>query len=153
MPCANERATVEFMDEKRWANSAYFPICESVNVYKLAKRSTGERDRFPWRCRDCTKQLTVRTGTHYAESLIPLRRGSRAGWEASISKNGVSSEGVSRKCEPRYKSALCLMHRIRNAMAQDHDTSPKLTAASEAGKTYGGEEPRAMTGHNNGKHR
>ena len=78
--CATEEAAVEFLERKRWANGAACPHCGSVSVYQMRSRDTGERVRFLWRCRDCNKQFTVRTGTVYAESLIPLHKWLRAMW-------------------------------------------------------------------------
>lgn len=46
---------------------------------------TGERSRkFMWRCRDCSKRYTVRTGTIYAESLIPLCTSGAGRWPSSL---------------------------------------------------------------------
>ena len=88
--CANEPAAVEFLERRRWADAPCCPECGSVAVYKMTDRKTGERSkRFLWRCRDCGKQYTVRTGTVYAESLIPLHKWCRALWESASAKNGA----------------------------------------------------------------
>ncbi len=144
LACSSEEAAVAFLEARRWGENserACCPICGSVAVYKMVKKS-GERDRFLWRCRDCSKQYSVRTGTIYAESLIPLHKWCRALWEAASSKNGVSALEISRKCEVSYKSALFLMHRIRHAMAQDTTTPPKMTGTVEVDETYCGGKPR-----------
>ena len=141
--CASELAAVEFLERKRWGDSPCCAECGSVDVYKMMDKQSGERGRrFLWRCRDCSKQYTVRTGTIYAESLIPLHKWCRALWECGSAKNGVSALEMSRKLQVSYKSALFLMHRIRHAMAQDPRNPPKLTGTVEVDETYCGGKPR-----------
>jgi transposase-like protein len=118
LACSNEQAAVEFLEAKRWGDCPCCPLCGSVSVYQMKNRA-GERSRFLWRCRDCNRQYTIRTGTIYAESLIPLHKWLRAMWEAASAKNCVSALEMSRRLEISYKSALFLMHRIRHAMGTD----------------------------------
>lgn len=153
--CADEAAAVEFLERKRWGDCPCCPECGSVGVYQMKDRKTGARSkRFLWRCRDCSKQFTVRTGTVYAESLIPLHKWLRALWESSSAKNGVSSLELSRRLQISYKSALFLNHRIRHAMTPS-PTGPKLEGTIEADETYVGGRPRhrrkGITGPHPGK--
>jgi len=141
--CANEQAAVEFLERRRWASGPCCPLCGSIDVYTMQDRTTGERSsRFLWRCRDCKKMYTVRTGTVYAESLIPLHKWLRTMWETASSQNGVSALEISRKVEISYKSALFLMHRIRHAVAHDPTPDDKLTGTIEADETYWGGKAR-----------
>src|SRR5580698_5444070 len=115
--CSNELSAVEFMEEQRWGDKPCCVHCQSANVYKMKDAKTGERNaRFLWRCHDCKEQYTVRIGTVYEESRIPLRHWCYAFWRASTSKKGVSALEIKRNCQISYKSALSLMHRIRFAL-------------------------------------
>ncbi len=155
LACSCEAEAVKFLEAKRWANGAACPCCGSIDVYQMKDRKTGERSaRFLWRCRDCTKMFTVRTGTVYAESLIPLHKWLRAMWEAASAKNCVSALEMSRKLELSYKSTLFLMHRIRHAMAHDPSPDAPLSGTVEVDETYVGprkprfplgDKPRAST--------
>lgn len=141
--CAEEAAAVEFLEAKRWGDSPCCVHCGSVDAYKMTERATGERSkRFLWRCRDCKRQFTVRVGTIFEDSAIPLHKWCRALWEAASAKNGVSALEMSRKLQVSYKSALFMMHRLRWAMADDHTTPPKMTGIVEADETYIGGKPR-----------
>lgn len=141
--CSNELAAVEFLEKQRWGDSPCCIRCGSVNVYKMVDAKTGERNsRFLWRCRDCKEQYTVRIGTVYEESRIPLRHWCYAFWRGATSKKGVSALEIKRQCQISYKSALFLMNRIRFAMAPDAD-APKLTGTVECDETYvGPRKPR-----------
>jgi transposase-like protein len=108
----------------------------------MRDRKTGERNkRFLWRCLDCSQQYTVRIGTVYEESRIPLRHWCYAFWRAATSKKGVSALEIKRHCQISYKSSLFLMNRIRFAMAPDPD-APKLNGVVECDETYCGGRPR-----------
>lgn len=141
--CASEAAAVEFFEKQRWGESPTCPECESANVYQMKDRQTGERNKdYRWRCRECGRLYSVRTGMIFEESLIPLHKWALACWEASSAKNGVSALEISRKIQVSYKSALFMMHRIRHAMADDPTTPPKLKGTIEADETYVGGRTR-----------
>lgn len=141
--CSDELAAVEFLEKQRWGDTPCCVRCGSVDVYKMIDAKTGERNsRFLWRCHDCGEQYTVRIGTVYEESRIPLRHWCYAFWRACTSKKGVSALEIKRQCQISYKSALFLMNRIRFAMAPDHIAAPKLAGTVECDETYVGGKPR-----------
>jgi transposase-like protein len=141
--CADELAAVEFFEFQRWGANPCCVKCGSVDVYKMADAKTGERNkRFLWRCRDCKEQYTVRIGTVYEESRIPLKHWAYAFWRACTSKKGVSALEIQRHCQISYKSALFLMNRIRFAMAPDLPAATPLTGIVEVDETYVGGKPR-----------
>ena len=117
LACADEKAAVEFFEECRgWDKHPACPKCGVMDVYQIVGRD-GERQKdFRWRCRGCGEQYTVRTGTIYEDSRIPLRHWCRAFYRASSSKKGVSALQIQRETGLSYKSALSLMHRVRLAM-------------------------------------
>jgi len=143
LACCDERAAVELLEELRWGKTPACVHCGSVGVYKMVDAATGERNkRFLWRCHDCHKQYTVRIGTVYEESRIPLRHWCYAFWRASTSKKGVAALEIMRQCQISYKSALFLMNRIRFAMAPDNPEADKLAGTVEVDETYVGGKPR-----------
>ena len=141
--CADELTAVEFFEMQRWGDNPCCVKCGSVAVYKMADAKTGERNsRYLWRCRDCKEQYTVRIGTVYEESRLPMRHWAYAFWRACRSKKGVSALEIKRHCQISYKSALFLMNRIRFAMAPDFDNAPPLTGDVEVDETWVGGKPR-----------
>jgi transposase-like protein len=117
-----------------------------VDVYQMKDAATGERNkRFLWRCRDCKEQYTVRIGTVYEESRLPMKHWAYAFWRGATSKKGVSALEIKRHCQISYKSALFLMNRIRFAMSPDPN-EPKLNGIVECDETYVGGKPRKGDG-------
>jgi len=143
LACSDELAAVEFFEKQRWGSNPCCVKCGSVEVYKMADAKTGERNgRYLWRCRDCKEQYTVRIGTGYEESRLPLKHWVYAFWRGCTSKKGVSALEISRHCQISYKSALFLMNRIRFAMAPDLPTAAPLAGIVEVDETYVGGKPR-----------
>ena len=143
LACSDELAAVEFFEFQRWGNTPCCVKCGSVSVYQMEDAKTGERNkRFLWRCHDCKEQYTVRIGTVYEESRLPLRHWCYAFWRGCTSKKGVSALEIKRHCQISYKSALFLMNRIRFAMSPDLPTAPPLTGTVEVDETYVGGRPR-----------
>lgn len=144
MACADETAAVEFMESKRWGDSPSCPHCGSLGVYKMKDAKTGTRQAgFRWRCHDCKAQYTVRIGTVFEDSRIPMRHWCYGFWRAATSKKGVSALEIHRQTGVSYKSALFMLQRIRFAMA---DSVPDpLKGDVEVDETYIGGKPRNRT--------
>lgn len=143
LACSDETAAVEFFEFQRWGETPCCVKCGSVDVYQMKDAKTGERSkRYLWRCRDCKEQYTVRIGTVYEESRLPMRHWAYAFWRACTSKKGVSALEIKRHCQISYKSALFLMNRIRFAMAPDLPTAEPLKGIVEVDETYVGGKPR-----------
>lgn len=141
LACADEKAAVEFMESKRWGDKPNCPHCGSVSVYTMKNINTGERQaNFRWRCNDCKSQYTVRIGTVFEDSRIPLRHWCYGFYRAATSKKGVSALEIHRQTGLSYKSALFMLQRIRFAMA-DSVIGP-LSGPVEVDETYVGGKPR-----------
>jgi transposase-like protein len=140
--CRDERAAVEFIEHLRWGETPACPRCGDVNVAQMQDREGGRSKRFLWRCHGCKRQFTVRIGSIFEDSRIPLRIWCHAFWRACASKKGVSALQIKRETGLSYKSALFLMHRIRFAMTDDHGTPRKLRHEVEVDETFVGGKPR-----------
>ena len=133
----NEAATVEFLEQHRWGNAPACPVCGDAGVYKMiGGGGVGGRNKdYRWRCRGCKKMFTVRTGTIFEESRLPLRVWVYAFWRACGSKKGISALQLARETAITHKSALFVLRRLRQGLGQNAD-APKLTGTVEIDKTY-----------------
>lgn len=140
MACADETAAVEFMENKRWGDHPSCPNCKSESVYKMMGQNGQRQANFRWRCKECKKQYTARTGTVFEDSRIELRHWCYAFWRAATSKKGVSALEIHRQTGVSYKSALFMLHRIRFAMGDS--ASELLKGPVEVDETFVGGKPR-----------
>ena len=110
---------------------------------RWAGRTASANARFLWRCQGCKRQFTVRIGSIFEDSRIPLPRLVPCLLACVLQARRASqpSRFTARRAF-RHKSALFLMHRIRFAMAADLAGHRSWAGIVEADETYVGGKPR-----------
>src|SRR6202040_1400435 len=89
--------------------------CGSVEAYE-ARRSNGA---LRFRCKGCKKDFTTTSGTLFASHKLPLR-GYLAGIAIFCNEvKGKSALALSRDLGLSYKAAFVLLHKLREAMAEE----------------------------------
>ena len=109
------------------------PHCGSLNVQSGAKHKT-----MPYRCRDCRKRFSIRTGTVMEASNLGFQT-----WAIAIylitTRRGISSYQLARDLGIAQKTAWHLAHRIREGWMKN--TPAPFRGPVEADETYiGGKE-------------
>lgn len=90
---------------------------KGVRTKPSKKNPEGIERHGLYKCGHCRKQFTVRKGTIFEESGLPLHKWLQAIHLMCSSKKGISSHQLARVLEITVKSAWFLSHRIRHAMA------------------------------------
>lgn len=110
----DETAARKHLEAIRWPDGVTCPLCGGIDKIKtLGGDSMGDG----WfHCGDCRKKFTVRVGTVYERSHIPLHKWVLATHLMAASKKGVSAHQLHRMLGITYKSAWFMAHRIRKAM-------------------------------------
>ena len=112
----DEAAARQFLEEVRWPDGPVCPHCGTIGAaYKTYKIGV-------YRCanRECRKDFTVRVGTLFERSHIPLHTWLFATHLLTSSKKGMSSHQMHRMLGVTYKTAWFMTHRIREAMRELH---------------------------------
>jgi transposase-like protein len=112
----------EWLETHRWPNGPFCPYCgqfETVSPFKGKSMGPGW-----YHCNDCRRKFTVRVGTLYERSHIPLHKWLLATHLLSSSKKGMSAHQLHRMLGVTYKSAWFMAHRIREGMADKKPTGP-----------------------------
>ncbi len=130
----DEAKAIEHMEASRWPDGASCPFCGSVNVHKMA----GKTQAGMFLCNDCREKFTVRTGTVFERSHIPLHKWLMAMQLMASSKKGISAHQLHRMLNITYKSAWFMAHRIREAMTPAPNAAPLGGTGKivEADETY-----------------
>ena len=104
---------VDFVAQMRWPTGVECPHCGNKRVSYLSSRRI-------WKCMagSCHKQFSVKTGSVFEDSPLPLDKWLMAVWMVVNCKNGVSSYEVHRSLGVTQKSAWFMLHRIRRALQQ-----------------------------------
>ncbi len=143
----NENKAREFLEKRRWPNGPVCPHCNGTQVYVL-KPKDGSKNPVPpgvYKCGNCRKKFTLRIGTVFEESKLPLSKWLMAFHLLSSSKKGMSSHQIARELRITVKSAWFLTHRIREAM-KDGPLAELLKGQVEVDETYVGGKPRKGDG-------
>ena len=127
-------ATAEkWIEKTRWPNGVACPRCGSVNVQTGAKHPD-----MSYRCRDCRKFFSVRTGTAMQNSNLGCQVWVLASYLLSTGIKGTSSMKLHRDLGITQKSAWHLAHRIRESWTKDKGL---FSGPVEVDETYmGGKE-------------
>ena len=124
----DEAAAFAHVESIIWPDGPVCPHCgNSGKVYALTgvrskaskKNPEGIERHGLKKCAECRKQFTVRIGTIFEESHIPLHKWLQAIHLMVSSKKGISSHQLHRVLEITHKSAWFMSHRIREAMRSD----------------------------------
>lgn len=130
----SEEKCVAHLASIRWPDGAVCPICqhgERVNFIKA-------RNVF-W-CGNCKKQFSVRVGTIFEESRLPLNKWFAAIWLATSHKKGISSVQLAKDIGVTQKTAWHMLNRMREAM-KGMGEGGNLFGVVEIDETYhGGKE-------------
>ena len=118
---------------QRWQGTIACPSCGSVNVQERHSRKPQ-----PYRCRDCRKDFSVRTGTPMHASNLGLQTWAIAFYLLATGIKGTSSMKLHRDLKITQKSAWHLAHRIRESWSNQQET---FVGPVEADETFiGGKE-------------
>ena len=137
----NEVAAYKFVEGKVWPNGPVCPHCGGVERISPMK---GKSTRIgAYKCYQCRKPFTVKIGTIFEASHIPLRFWLQAMFMMASSKKGISANQLHRILGITLKSAWFMCHRIREAMDPAAGSEPLggFGKIVEADETFVGSKP------------
>ncbi len=113
----NEEAAYKFVEARVWPNG---PICPHCGCFERVGKMGGKSTRIgTYKCYDCRKPFTVKVGTIFESSHVPLRLWLQAIFLIASSKKGISANQLHRALGVTLKTAWFMGHRIREAMRAD----------------------------------
>jgi transposase-like protein len=131
----DQDVATEFVASLRWPDGPECPSCGGKDHSFLKTRRL-------WKCKTCMRQFSVKQGTIFEDSPIPLDKWLASIWLIANAKNGVSSHELARGIGLTQKSAWFVLHRIRLAMQTG--TFRKLSGEVEVDETFIGGKARNM---------
>jgi transposase-like protein len=110
----DETAAYAWVESQVWPNG---PICPHCGGFERISPMKGKSTRIgTYKCYQCRKPFTVKVGTVFESSHIPMRIWLQAMVLMCSSKKGISSNQLHRVLGVSLKSAWFMSHRIREAM-------------------------------------
>ncbi|MBK8468142.1 MAG: IS1595 family transposase [Chloracidobacterium sp.] len=120
-----------YLESRLWPDGVTCPTC------KKGERITTRKGGY-YRCNACKLDFTVRTGTIFERSHVPLHKWIYAMYLLVTARKGISSLQLGKEIGVTQKSAWFMLQRLREACGSDID---KLRGVVEIDETYiGGKE-------------
>jgi transposase-like protein len=120
-----------YLESRLWPNGVRCPVCG------LGERITTRKSGF-YRCNQCKEDFTVRTGTIFERSHVPLHKWIYAMYLVVTARKGISSMQLAKEIGVTQKTAWFMLGRLREACG---DNFEKLSGIIEIDEAYiGGKE-------------
>ncbi len=134
----DERTARHHIEEIRWHSCPVCPHCSEDHRVQTRKVEGY------YRCLACKIDFTVRTGTIFERSHVPLNKWLYVIYLVVTSRKGISSLQLSKEIGVTQKTAWFILQRIREACGRDGNNDGPggfLSGIVEADETYmGGKE-------------
>jgi transposase-like protein len=129
----DEVAAINYFKAIRWRNGEFCPYCGHDKLYPF-------KDGKTWKCAQCRDRFSIRVGTIFEDSKIPLRKWLAAIWFITSHKKGIASTQLAKDLDVTQKTAWFMLHRLRHA-ARTRSFNRPLRGIVEVDETYiGGKE-------------
>ena len=136
---SSEKACLSHSKSLRWVENPYCPHCGSYSkIYEL-------KDGKTFKCSDCLKTFTLKVGTIFQDSALPLQKWFLAIYLVTSHKKRISSIQLSKDIGVTQKTAWFMLHRLRH-VSNTGSFNKQLKNIVEVDETYiGGKEQNKHT--------
>jgi transposase-like protein len=114
------------LESRLWPNGVRCPVCGTGD------RITTRKNGF-YRCNQCKEDFTVRTGTIFERSHVPLHKWIYAMYLVVTARKGISSMQLAKEIGVTQKTAWFMLGRLREACGTDIG---KLSGIIEIDEVY-----------------
>lgn len=131
----DEKTCISHLEKLRWTAGMVCPICGCSGKFNRITRGNI------YKCNYCYKTFSVRKGTIFEESRLPLQTWFAAFWLVTSNRKGINSCQLARELGITQKSAWFLLGRIRLVAESMNDEGGTLNDTTEVDESYfGGKE-------------
>jgi transposase-like protein len=114
-----------YFEAKRWPDGATCPACGEVD--RIGTRKGGF-----YRCNACLLDFTIRTGTIFERSKVPLHKWLYAMYLLVTARKGISSVQLHAQIGVTQKTAWFMLQRLREACGNDPTELAGIVEIDEA---------------------
>lgn len=108
----DQEAARVYLESQFWPDGPRCPVCG------LGERITKRKGGF-YRCNQCKEDFTVRTGTIFERSHVPLHKWLFAMYQVVTARKGISSMQLAKEMGVTQKTAWFILGRLREACGGD----------------------------------
>jgi transposase-like protein len=104
----NEQVCLDHLREIRWRNGKFCPFCGYNRVYHFSDLKT-------FKCGVCRKRFSIKVGTIFEDTKLPVRKWFIAIWMVTNHPKGIASTTLAEDLKITQKTAWFVLHRLRYA--------------------------------------
>ena len=134
---ATEERCIRHLEGLRWPSGIVCPWCVSTRKFYNVRRGG-------YKCADCRQEFSVRKGTIFEESRLPLRKWFVAAWLITSNRKGIPSTQLAREIGVTQKTAWFMLGRLREVLDQMDSYGGPFDGIVEVDETFLGGKARNM---------
>jgi transposase-like protein len=132
----DEQSCIDHVTAIRWRNGKFCPLCGNADEARIGTL-TGTNTH---KCYACRQRFSIRVGTIFQDTKLPLRKWFVAIWLTNAHPKGIASTTLAKDLKVTQKTAWFVLHRLRHAQMTPSFNAP-LTGVVEIDETFvGGRE-------------
>ena len=136
----DEQAAIDHFRAIRWRDGEFCPYCGSTRIYHFSDKTL--------KCRDCRERFSIKVGTIFEDTKLPLRKWFMAIWLITYHPKGIASTTLAKDLKITQKTAWFVLHRLRHAARTNSFNAPlkgewKLTRPFSAARIRTSMPPNA----------
>jgi len=113
---SDEEACVQYIEKLRWPDGVVCVKCGGKKISRISSRGKTGKPRHLYQCLACRAQFTVRTGTIFQDSHLPLTAWFKAIALIGSSTRQMNATRLMRELDVQYRTASSLLLRIQKAL-------------------------------------
>jgi hypothetical protein len=119
----DEQSCLDHLRQIRWRDGEFCSYCGGNRVYHFS-------DRKSFKCGSCRKRFSIKVGTIFEDTKLPLRKWFMAIWLVTNRRKGIASTTLAKDLKITQKTAWFVLRRLRHA-AQTHSFNAPLKSDVE----------------------
>ena len=134
-----EQHAIDHLTAIRWRNGKFCPLCGNADGARIGTL-TGSNTH---KCYVCRQRFSIRVGTIFQDTKLPLRKWFVAIWLINAHPKGIASTTLAKDLKITQKSAWFVLHRLRQAQKTPSFQAP-LQGVVEIDETFVGGKQHNM---------
>ncbi len=115
-----EQSAIDHFTAIRWADGKFCPLCGNADEKRIGTL-TGTNTH---KCYACRKRFSIRVGSIFQDTKLPLRTWFAAIWMITAHPKGIASTTLATDLGITQKSAWFVLHRLRHAARTNSFNAP-----------------------------
>ena len=113
---STEEDCLEYLERLRWPEGVNCCKCLAKKISRISSHGKTGKPRHLYQCLQCRAQFSVKTGTIFQDSHLPLTIWFKAIAFVGTATKNISANSLKRELNVHYRTASYLMARIQRAV-------------------------------------